>query len=598
MGKFSMTDSTSAISKVWDRHDTILICLILAVCTVGAYWRVGGFDFVKYDDPLYVAENPHVQAGLTREGFVWAFTTGHAGNWHPLTWLSHMLDCRIFGLNPGRHHLTNLLLHIGSTLLLFSVLKRMTGAVLRSGFVAALFALHPLHVESVAWIAERKDVLSTFFLFLTVWGYLRYAKRPGVGWYLLTVAFFALGLLAKPMLVTLPFLLLLLDYWPLERIGFGGAGGDGGSSDSRFRWRVAVGLLCEKIPLFVLSVVSSIVTFRVQEAGGSVRQMDGLFGFPIKIRIINALVSYLRYIGKMFWPSGLSVHYPHPSDKLLLWHGVVAAVLLAVVSVLVIWQLRRRKYLFVGWFWYLGMLVPVIGLIQVGAQAMADRYTYVPMVGLFIMIAWGLYDVVGKWRYRTVVVGASVPAIVAALVVCTWHQVGHWRNEMTLFQRAITVTENNEKMYLGMGLALFEQGRPEDAMQFLGEALAGKTEEKELAQNLAMMLNQQGGVDKEFTSKLMMVNPASVKGRALIRDGKVDEAIKLYRDILRDKPGDVSIRYELAVLLDKQGRIAEAITEYEETLQIAPHHPAAMARLEAAIKRQDQSRPGEVTRGQ
>jgi len=594
VGKLSIADSTSAISKLWCGHGTVLICLILAAFTVGAYWRVGGFDFVKYDDPMYVAENPHVQAGLTREGFVWAFTTGHAGNWHPLTWLSHMLDCQIFGLNPGRHHLTNLLLHICSTLLLFSVLKNMSGAVLRSGFVAALFALHPLHVESVAWIAERKDVLSTFFLFLTVWGYFCYAKRPGLGWYLLSVVFFALGLLAKPMLVTLPFLLLLLDYWPLERIGLGPAGGDDGSAQNRFRWAVAVRLICEKIPFFVLSAVSSIVTFRVQQAGGSVRQMDGLFGFPINIRIINALVSYLRYIGKMFWPSGLGVHYPHPGNKLLLWHGVVAGLILVMVSVLVIWQLRRRKYLFVGWFWYLGMLVPVIGLVQVGAQAMADRYTYVPMVGLFIMIAWGVYDLVGRWRYRTVVIGVSVPAVVAALMVCTWHQVGYWRNGMTLFQRAITVTENNEKMYLGMGLALFQQGRGEDAIQFLGKTLVNKTRDDELARSLAMMLNQQG-VDKGFANQIMSLNPASVKGQALVRDGKADEAIKFYRDILRDKPGDVSIRYELAVLLHKQGRIDQAITEYEAILQIAPNHPAARARLEAALKQQDQSQPSEVT---
>jgi len=578
--KMSIADSASAISQRWGRHGTVLICVILAACTVGAYWRVGGFDFVEFDDGLYVTENDNVQAGLTRTGLTWAFTTGHAGNWHPLTWLSHMLDCEIFGVNPGRHHLTNLLLHVFNTLLLFWIFKSMTGAVLRSGFVATVFALHPLHVESVAWISERKDVLSTLFLFLTIWAYLCYAKRPRVGWYLLTVVFFALGLLAKPMLVTLPFVLLLLDYWPLERIRFGRSADGSGLARMGFRWGAAVRLVFEKIPFFALSAVSSVVTFRVQQAGNAVQQLEI---FSVQARVINALLSYLRYIGKMFWPSGLCIYYPHPGDKLLLWHGVVAGLVLAVVSVLVVWQLRRRKYLFVGWFWYVGMLLPVIGLVQVGGQAMADRYTYVPMVGLSIMIAWGVWELLAKWKFAIATLAASMLAIVAVLTVCTWRQTGYWREGKALFVRAVSVTENNEKMHIALSKILFEEGRAADAIMYLAKALA--VDSGGAGDALSKILNQPGGIDKGFADGFMAVNPAAAKGRALVDEGKVEEAIKLYREILEDKPDDVSIRYELAVLLDKRGRTDEAIVEYEHLLEFAPNHPAARSKLEAALKR-------------
>ena len=590
MAELSKSESESGAAGVWRRHSNLLICVLLVAATLAVYAQVGGFDFVKYDDTTYVVDNEIVQAGLTREGFVWAFTTGHASNWHPLTWLSHMLDCQLFGVDPGKAHVVNLVLHMASTVLLFMALKKITGASGRSAFVAALFALHPLHVESVAWIAERKDVLSTFFLFLTVWAYVRYAKGPRVVAYLLTLVFFALGLLSKPMLVTLPFVLLLLDYWPLERFGAKllddeGADQPGKSTKAGFQ-RCGIFLaVCEKIPFLALAAISSLVTFRVQQSGGAVQQMEGIFGFSIKTRIINALVSYLWYIWKMFWPSGLGVHYPHPADKLQLWHGIVAAVLLLTVTVWALWLARRRKYFIVGWLWYIGMLVPVIGLVQVGAQAMADRYTYVPMVGLFVVIAWGACEMLARLRYQKIILGAAMVAILSTLGVCTWQQVGYWRDAVTLFQRAIEVTENNEKMYLAMSQIMFEQGKAEEAIKYLGQTLGGQSADKEASDGLQMILGQGGEIDKAFANELMSVSPVSMKAQKLVSEGKIGEAIEVYLRALEEKPDDVGARYELAVLLQKHDRIAEAVEQYRKLLEVAPNHPVARIRLNAALKK-------------
>ena len=546
----------------------------------------------------------------------------------------------MFGVDPGKAHVVNLVLHMASTVLLFMALKKITGASGRSAFVAALFALHPLHVESVAWIAERKDVLSTFFLFLTVWAYVRYAKGPRVVAYLLTLVFFALGLLSKPMLVTLPFVMLLLDYWPLERFGANLPNDEGADQQRKntkadFQ-RCGIFLaVCEKIPFLALAAISSLVTFRVQQSGGAVQQMEGIFGFSIKTRIINALVSYLWYIWKMFWPSGLGVHYPHPADKLQLWHGIVAAVLLLTVTVWALWLARRRKYFIVGWLWYIGMLVPVIGLVQVGAQAMADRYTYVPMVGLFVaiawgacemlsrlryqkiilglamvailwnlrvctwqpvaywremvglfvVIAWGACEILSRLRYQKIILGATMVAILSNLSVCAWQQVGYWRDGVTLFQRAIEVTENNEKMYLAMSQIMFEQGRAEEAIKYLGQTLGGQSADEEAADGLQMILGQSGEVDKAFANELMSVSPVSMKAHKLVNQGKIDEAIEVYLRALEEKPDDVGARYELAVLLQKHDRAAEAVEQYRKLLEVAPNHPVARIRLNAALKK-------------
>ena len=413
------------------RYD-FLVCLFLVIATLAVYWQVRNYSFVNYDDHMYVTQNHNVQAGLTLESITWSFTTIQASNWHPLTWISHMLDCQLYGMNPGRHHLTNVLLHILNSLLLFLVFMRMTGKLWQSGFVAALFALHPLHVESVAWISERKDVLSTFFWMLSLWGYLRYVERPGACRYLLLFFLFILGLMTKPMLVTLPFVLLLLDYWPLNRFQFGSSGDCNYSIQRPFDF----GLVWEKTPLFLLAAVSSVMTYIVQKSGGAV---NSLATIPFHDRIANAIVSYVSYIGKMIWPDNLAVFYPYPKS-ILLWKVAGAGLLLVVVSVVIFRMVRTKPYFAVGWLWYIGTLVPVIGLVQVGSQGMADRYTYVPLIGIFVIIAWGVPDFMPKWRYKKIGFTVTIAAILAIIMITTRLQIRYWSDSLTLFKHAFEVT--------------------------------------------------------------------------------------------------------------------------------------------------------------
>ena len=401
----------------------LVVGLCLAIATLTVFWEVRNHQFVNYDDNRYVTENRIVQAGLTREGALWAFTTTHASNWHPLTWLSHMLDCELFGANPRAHHLSNLILHLANSLLLFLVFKRMTGMLWQSAFVAALFAIHPLHVESVAWVSERKDVLSAFFWMLTLWAYLHYVVSPGFGRYLLVLLFFALGLMAKPMLVTLPFVLLLMDYWPLGRLRLDGSSPNTSESAnlSAQPWP-KLGLVWEKLPLLAVSALSSLVTFLVQKSEAAVQS---LAVFPLMVRVANALMSYMGYVGKTIWPRHLAVFYPHPGH-VAVWKIAGAVLFLGGVSALVIRMARRHPYLATGWLWYLGTLVPVIGLVQVGAQSMADRYTYLPSIGLFIMIAWGGPHLMPRPPWRHVVIAFSTASVLLLLMVTAWLQVRHW----------------------------------------------------------------------------------------------------------------------------------------------------------------------------
>jgi hypothetical protein len=413
----------------------VFICAALSVLTLAIYYQVHTFDFVSYDDPNYVYRNLHVQAGITVGSVDWALTAGRSANWHPLTWLSHTLDWQLFGANAGGPHTVNLIFHIANTLLLFLVLTRMTNALWQSAFVAALFALHPLHVESVAWVSERKDVLSTFFWMLTMWAYLWYVRKPGAARYLLALLMFALGLTAKPMLVTLPFVLLLLDYWPLERIG-----AKQQKTQGRERRRTFYRLVYEKVPFTVLSAASSIITFVVQQGRDAMVPLSDL---PLKYRIGNAFISYAEYIEKMFWPSGLAVFYRHPGRNISIAYAAIAALLLAAATILILRLSRNRRYLITGWFWYLGTLVPVIGLVQVGVQGLADRYTYVPLIGLFIMIAWGVPDLLAKLRYRKTILACAAILTVAGMSLCTYVQLGYWKNTLTLFEHALTVTKKN-----------------------------------------------------------------------------------------------------------------------------------------------------------
>ncbi|MGD0596998.1 MAG: glycosyltransferase family 39 protein [Sedimentisphaerales bacterium] len=403
---------------------SFLICLILGLITFAVFYQVHSFKFITYDDPYYVYKNPDIQSGITLESIKWAFTTGWTANWHPLTWLSYMLDWQLFDSNPAGYHVVNLIFHIANTLLLFIVLRQMTGSIWPSAFAAVLFALHPLHVQSVAWVSELKDVLSTFFWVLTMWAYFRYVNKPGISRYLWIVIFLALGLMSKPMLVTLPFVLLLLDYWPLER----------------FRRRTLFYLIGEKIPFFVLSAASSIVTFLVQRSSIAVVSLNVL---PLKFRILNAFVSYTGYIEKMFWPGRLAVFYPHLGRNISVMYAAISAGFLLAATVLVIRFGKNRRYLVTGWFWYIGTLVPVIGIVQVGIQGMADRYSYITLTGLFIIIAWGVPDLLTKWRYKKIVLASLALLIVSTISISTYNQLRYWRNTLTLFQHAIDVTKDN-----------------------------------------------------------------------------------------------------------------------------------------------------------
>ena len=510
-----MTRANNHIKEFIIKHREILVCLFLFISTLIVYWQVREFHFVNFDDDKYVYHNRHVQEGFTLESVTWAFTTVHAMNWHPVTWLTHMLDCRIYGNNPGGHHYTNLLFHIANTLLLFLVFRKMTGDLWQSAFVAALFALHPIHVESVAWVSERKDVLSTFFWMLTMWSYIRYVEHPFVRRYLLVVLLLALGLMSKPMVVTLPFVLLLLDFYPLDRFKLQPSNNSNSLQRSNF-----FHLILEKVPLFVLVTMSSVITFYAQKMGGAVRSLQM---YPIKVRIANALVSYIKYIEKMIYPSHLAVLYPHPV-MIPWWKIIGASFILVSVSFLAIRIVKQSPYFAMGWMWYLGTLVPVIGLVQVGRQSMADRYTYVPLIGIFIIIAWGVPELVAKWRHKKLWLTVSATIYVTILMSMTWKQVGYWKNSMTLFKHTLEITSNNYVPYNNLGNALDEQGSTEEAIEHYLQALRIKPDFWLAHYNLA--------VD-------------------LIRKGDIDEAIDHFRKALQINPGDIQVKNKLNEALNE-----------------------------------------------
>ena len=462
-------------------QQSAVICLALALVTAALYWPMTHHEFINLDDQQYITQNAHVQAGLTWPGMVWAFETTEAANWHPLTWISHMLDCQLYGSYPGGHHATNLLLHIANTLLLFLLLNQMTGALWRSAFVAALFAWHPLHVESVAWAAERKDVLSGFFFLLTLIAYTRYvtsggwrvtgkeeiapasdpsrATRHPSLYYWLALLFFACGLMSKPMVVTLPFVLLLLDFWPLGRFSsfkFQVSSSEKPSTPvNRAQAESAARLICEKLPFFALALAGSMATYLAQKAGGATWSQHAL---PFHLRMANALLAYVRYISKTFWPADLAVVYPYPHH----WPAGLAAgaaLLLILWTGLFLWRARRSPYLFVGWFWFLGTLIPAIGLVQVGPQSMADRYMYLPGIGLFILVAWGLNDFLNlrpQWRQMIALAGG---AALAGCLVVTRLQLGCWQNSIKLLTHTVAVTPDNYTACNFLGRALDGAGR-------------------------------------------------------------------------------------------------------------------------------------------
>jgi len=570
-----------------DKRRELFICTLLIVATVVVFCQVRSHEFVHYDDDRYVTENPHVYRGLTGENVVWAFTTGHAANWHPMTWLSHQLDCRLFGLNAGAHHMTNVLLHAANTVLLFLVLRRMTGVAWRSGFVAALFALHPLHVESVAWVAERKDVLSTLFWLLTMWAYVGYVHKPGVWRYVPVIVLFALGLMAKPMLVTLPFALLLLDYWPLGRLGDSVSGAE---KKTRIYWRPVY----EKIPLFVFAASSCVVTFLVQRRGGAMEEMRGV---TLPDRVANAGVAYARYILKMVWPRNLAVHYPYPLDGVPLWQIVAATVILGSVTVLAVRLIRRCPYFGVGWAWYLGTLVPVIGIVQVGHHALADRYTYVPLIGLFIMVAWGVPDLVERVRYRHAALGAMAVTLISALSVCTWFQIQYWRDSVTLFEHTLRVSPGSALIHYNLGYVLAEQGKADAAIEHFSQAILIRPDYTSARIHLGAALFGQGKTAQgiEQLSKAVSQQPDNVLARynlgaAMLSQGRDDEAVEQFSEVLRLDPDNADALYNIGNAMAGGGKLDEAIRYYSEAVRINPDYGQAHNSLGIAMAKQGRFR--------
>jgi tetratricopeptide (TPR) repeat protein len=553
----------------------ISVCIVLTIAILAVYWQVKDHAFINLDDNLYITENPHVQAGLTIENLKWAFTTTHAPYWHPLTWLSHMLDVQLFGLKAGGHHLTNLFFHIVNTLLLFLILRRMTRAHWRSAFVAALFALHPLHVESVAWVAERKDVLSTLFWILTMGAYSYYRECPGYRRYLLALVCYILGLMSKPMLVTLPFVLLLLDFWPLGRLqpakdagkdSNGTAHPEGPVRKKRkaaeisaakaanreewpitpLRWTVLRPLLLEKAPFLALAALSSVITIIGQQ-----RAMASLQTLPADTRIANALVSYVKYIGMMIWPLDLAVFYPHP-HKQPVWLVLGAALALVAATCLILRKTNRFPYLGVGWLWYLGTLLPVIGLFQAGAQEMADRFTYVPMVGILIMVAWGVPDSLRNWGRRKTALGALSGIAILACAVLAWAQVQLWRDSITLFGHTLKVTTGNFIAHNNMGTALSDQGKTEEAIAHYRSALRIAPRYAKAWINL---------------------------GIAYEESDRNAKAIEAYQEAQRLNPNDAESWNNLGSAYGKSGQTAKAIEAIEQALRIDPTYDEAWNNL-------------------
>lgn len=611
--------------NVFNRQGVFFL-VALAAAAIMVYGQVRHFEFINYDDTDYVTENINIRTGLSVEGIVWAFTTVHAGNWHPLAWLSHMLDVSLFGMDPGGHHVMNLIFHVLNTLLVFAVFSKMTGAMRQSAFVAAMFALHPLHVESVAWVSERKDLLSAFFWMLALMSYAWYAAAPSIRRYLAVGIFFCLGLVSKPMVITLPFVLLLLDYWPLKRCQWSHF--KGGANGGR---ALIFGLIREKIPLLVLSVLSAGVTVYAQASGGAVKDLDI---FPLTVRVANAVVAYASYIIKMIWPSDLAFLYPHPGMPPA-WQVAGAFLMLVVITVFALAWAEKQPYVIFGWLWFLGTLVPVIGMVQVGMQAMADRYTYIPLIGLFVMPTWGMADAARKWRLPIPVLALGVGILVLASGALTWKQTGYWKNSEVLFRHALDVTRENfiahynlanvlarqkdpaEAVFhyrqalrvkpgfsdarINLGNTLSLQGNDEEAIRHYRAALKLQPQNAKLHVNLAMALEKTGRPDQALGHYLeaIQIDPDNEDTRyraanILFQSGKAAEAEKQYREAIRVAPDFVGAHYNLGVALFQKGDINGAIEAFERALVVRPDFDMARLRLQQAMKAQRYQTPKDV----
>lgn len=537
--KASRREGKSAASAMPDAAAVVL----LVALTLAAFWGVQDNDFVSYDDPEYVTENPFVRGGLTWRGVAYAFTGIVASNWQPVTVLSHQLDVTLFGMNPRGHHLMNLAFHAANAAFVFWFFRRTTGATWRSAIVAALFALHPLRVESVAWVAERKDVLSTFFWLLTLIAYARYAERPAAARYAAVVLCFSLGLMAKSMLVTLPLVLLLIDVWPLRRF-------PGTDTRPEQRSALALGLIKEKLPLMLLSAIVSAAALFSQRVGKALRSGEA---FSLYDRVTNAVLSYAMYVVKSFWPADLAVYYPHPRSAIAIWQVGLALLFVAAVTIAVLRAARSRPYLAVGWLWYLGTLVPVIGLVQIGSQSMADRYTYVPCIGLAAMLVWGTADVAARSANLTRAAAAAAIIVVMVLSIRTRAQVEVWRDSETLFRHALSVTEDNYPAHVNLGFVLAERGELAEASRHFESAAAIEPNAPEAVFNLA-------------GAHYLLGNHA--------------RAAALYRHALELSPDDPETRAKLALTLAQLGQTREALAQAQEALRLDPRNATARAVLQ------------------
>lgn len=567
------------------------IPVLLAVSIIAVYWQVREFEFISFDDYMYIRDNPHIRQGLTFENIKWAFTALYAANWHPLTWLSHMADAEFFGLNPGMHHFTNVVLHVLNTLLLFYFFRKTTGAVWKSAAVAALFALHPLHVESVAWVAERKDVLSTLFWMLTMVGYAWYVRQRTPGRYILVASCYVLGLMSKPMLVTLPLILLLLDFWPLER-----------PEIVKPRDRTAPGrmpgirlsglpvLVLEKVPLLVLAAGASVSTIIAQKGGGAMSTFDLI---PLHIRIENAITSYVAYLAKAAWPIDLAVFYPYPGS-FSLFAVIGSLLLLTAATTGALYVAGKFPFLLTGWLWYLGTLFPVIGIVQVGSQSMADRYTYIPLVGIFILAVWGLERMFDrrKWGIR-MLTGISCSAI-ALLMWSAWLQTGYWKDNITLFSHAAEVVERNFLAHNSLGAAFFDQGNIDAALHHYREALRINPRYTNAHNNLGAALASQGKYEDAITHyrTALEIDPSYTGahyniGLALSATGRADEAAQEYVNALKLDPGHAKAHNNLGIELESRGEYEDAIRHYREALLTEPGFLRARLNLAATLNRQE-----------
>lgn len=608
-----LLDFFESLTPTRDRWIVAISVLLAAIVWV-VFGQTLGHDFVNFDDETYVYGNAKVARGLTLQGVAWSFTHILSSNWHPLTVISHMLDCQLYGLRSGGHHFTNVLLHTIAAILLFLVLRQMTGALWRSAFIAAVFAIHPLRVESVAWIAERKDVLSAVFFMLTLGAYVRYVRQPSFAGYLSIAVLFALGLMCKPMLVTLPFVLLLLDYWPLNRfarsesprskvIGIG--------EHLSLFWRLVV----EKIPLLVLSAASSVGTLLAQ------RQTINLIEeLSLPWRVGNAFVTFITYIRQMALPVRLAPFYPHPRSSLPLWEVTLSIALLILISAVVLALRQKRPYLLTGWLWYLAMLVPVSGVVQVGLQAHADRYTYLPQIGLYLLVTWTVADLSTSWRHRRAILSIVTTVLLVALTWLAWIQTSYWRDSVSLWRRALAVTSNNVKAhndlagalmekglsdeailqaqmalniqpgsvdaYSNLGAAYSRNGQPEQALAYLRKVLEIEPKRRRLHFNIATALLQKGDVEQAIAhyQKELQIQPDFAEAHnnlasALFRKGHPGEAFVHVKKALELKPNYAQARNNLAIALSQKGQMNEAIAQWEQTLETHPGDTDARCNL-------------------